>query len=123
MADKSQREADVELKKEELKQCEEAIALCNQKYAAKLTAYQTWMATATKEKDALLSEVEKLKKQNESKMQEEMESWKLMKASFEQRYQQEANAEIEARTSYMEACNDEALQVLENLDKTTDVQE
>lgn len=123
LADKSQRENNVEQKKAELKQCEDAIAQCNQQYEAKYTAYQTWMATATKEKEALMDEVEKLKKQNETKMQEEIESWKLMKASFERKYQQAADAEIQARSSYMEACNDEALQALENLDKPAEGQE
>lgn len=117
LADKSQREANVEQKKNDLKLCEQSAAQYNHQYEEKYSTYQTWIATATKERNTLLNDIEKLKTKNDSKMQEEIENWKLMKASFEQKYQQAADAEIQARSSYMEACNDEALQALENLDK------
>ena len=117
LADKSQREANVEQKKNDLKLCEQSAAQYNHQYDEKYSTYQTWIATATKVRNTLLNDIEKLKTKNDSKMQEEIENWKLMKASFEQKYQQAADAEIQARSSYMEACNDEALQALENLDK------
>ncbi len=123
LADKSQRELQVEIKKSELKQCEQSVEQYTLQYEERLSAYQAWMANATKEKDVLLGEVEKLKKLNELKMQEELESWKLMKLSFEQKCQQEAHDELQARCTYMEECNEEALKALESLERTTDEQE
>lgn len=122
LAEKTQREKDIEKKREELQAQKKIVEQYSKEYEEKLSAHQTWIKHATKEKDALLEEVEKLKKKNELKIQEELESWNLMKVSFERKCQQEQLEELQERNLYMEECNEEALKVIENLEQKSEEQ-
>lgn len=96
----------IELKKLEINDLDGQISAMD-------SEYQAWLMNAKAEKDALTAECDELLQENKTKDSETLESWHLMKQSFDQQEERRLQEKQNEKKAQMDLYNEEAMKALE----------
>lgn len=111
--EKNDQEHQIQQMKEKLEQKQSEIKGLNEQFSAKTTEYQEWLMNAKAKKDSLTAECDELLQVNKIKDSETLESWSLMKQSFEQQEERRLQEKQNEKKAQMELYNEEAMKALE----------
>ena len=111
--EKENKENQIQQMKEKIEQKKLEINGLDDQIYAKDSEYQAWLMNAKAEKDALTAECDELLQKNNVVDRDTLESWLLMKKSFEQQEERRLQEKQNEKKAQMELYNEEAMKALE----------